>query len=144
MGFDLNPKHYYKPYENIEEARRMDCLISDEVTFELVDMDAQLKDQISKSIELYTTKSYYEVFYGFLFKFKGEDKERMRVNIDLKEDSLMADVCDCDLLFNKYFIGHIYGASFECDRNIKDISVDIVKYEDKKETSVGRLHISIE
>ena len=136
-------KHYFK-YKNIEEAKERNGIIKDNLPFELVGFTTEQVKLIRQNIFIYTTKSNYQMFYGFWINIKSEDKEMFRLNLEVKDDKSFNLLPNAQIHIDNYNYGWLYGSSVNLSRNKKLITLDVIEFQNNKPVKLGEIIIQSE
>lgn len=134
--------HYYG-YENFEEAKQKRGVVNANVTYTLNGFTKEQEDIIRNNIIIYTTKSNYEEFFGFLIKFEHEDKEMIRVNIELKNEEGYEKIFDGEIRYKDKYKGLIYGAQFDVFRDKKSIPLEVIEYQNNQPVKLGEIIVDL-
>ena len=135
-------KHYFR-YKNINEARKEQGLINENVPFKLVGFKPEQEKVIRENIFAYTTKSNYQTFYGFWFNLKDEDKEMMWLEIDSKNEESFKKLPSAQIFYKKQYYGEIIGSSINLYRKQKTITLDVLEYQNHKPIKLGEVIIEL-
>jgi hypothetical protein len=138
--------HYYDKYESIEEAKSKGGLINADVPYKLNGFTREQEQAIRNNIFIYTTKSNYEEFYGFLIRIEHEDKEMLRVTIDSKNeiDVLPEFLINKELFVKNISEGFFTYASFDVFRQEKEVILNVIEYQNHKPVRLGSIILDLQ
>lgn len=142
MNNNLHVVHYYG-YENFSNAMRRKGVINPNVKYNLKGFSNVQQGLLRDNIFIYTTKSRYEEFYGFLIRLDRTDKERIRVNIELKNSDSIGKIFDAQVRLDDKYVGLIYGASFDVPSEEHKIILDVVAYQISGRQNIGQIEIQL-
>ena len=131
--------HYFS-YDNIEDARRKGGIINEDVKYVLKGFQPKQENQIRQYCRFWTSNSLYQEFYGLIY-FVHEDKDRLRIHIDLKKPEYIEYIFDGDIYYNDKPVGLIYGSSFDISRDKDSIMLVVKKPINRKLEKIGEIVI---
>ncbi len=135
-------KHYFK-YKNIEDARKKKGLEKENISFKLVGFNKEQEKLIRENIFIYITKSNFQTFYGFWINTKNEDKDMLRLNLEIKSANSLTLLPNWQIHFKNNYSGWIYGCSLNLSRKEKYGKLDVIEYENNKPIKLGEIIVEL-
>lgn len=136
--------HYYG-YENFKEAKQKKAIINADVDYILKGFSIGQEKLIRKNIFIYTTKSNYEEFFGFLIRFDCEDKKMLRLNLESNKDIdlLPSFLINKELRFKNKYEGSLTYTSFDLFRKEKSVTLDVMDYQNHQPVKLGEIIVNL-
>ncbi len=142
MNNNVFVTHYFS-YDNVEQAKQKGGLINENVSYKLNGFDVDKEKQVRNNVKIWTSKSNYEAFCGVLIRFEHEDKEMLRLNINLINEDDIGNIFDGEIRYQGKYKGLIYGSSFDVFRSDKSITLDVIEYQNHKPIKLGEIIIDL-